>query len=1076
MSLCPRCQNFDLHSFRKLNQFTRGILVKDIEEASTTGEGCAFCRLVRDTFQSDIEEAKIRHKDPRNLWIHLIARTGPQVDIEEAILKPDGSQGLGFCEFQVMLGARDKRVESRDVCKQKLRVSANSREIPDSDEHFAVVTRWLAICLEHPNCNSTISGVAIGSANVILPSRVIDVSPKTKEGVPRLHTTVEGERGSYTTLSHVWGKGGEIPQTTKEWIEKGNFELPTESLPTTFRDAIKITKELGIQYLWIDSLCIVQDDFENKQAELDRMSEIYQLSVVTIAAASASSASEGCFRKRETPANGTIVKMPYRDQNGHRNGSFYVYPRISGVRDEYKRFVKESKLLSRGWVFQERVLSRRLLVYTNHHIFFECLSSPPMNECGEIASPRSFHRIQSTLLSRSGISNPSFKINWTEKDKNLLRSEETPADIWFKSIQTYSNLELTQYSDRLAAISGVAQEVQLKIKSRGKNPPTDISYCKFFLQRKEDIPSITEPRPGGDDEGTREEITQMTSGIRNNGGSNDFGQMPTSEPTNVMDPKLKTKRLLLFSRSRSLLPGTRKAPETPIMANNKLNNLDKLYQLGVRSIVRPVHKAAFQIPKDDPIINSVLRQDFLVGTKFFGISVDSINGYVGWGVFERIPPPERFDNRSRSKVPAVVDNQPAMSDLECILISRREWKEVGLVFGSLIGNNQNVYDVLYLRKTGEIQTLDNGKAVEIYQRAGLGVIYNAKVFEPCNIYNMDETGFAVGETQSTRIIVDSTMKSNWKITAGNQEWITVLECINADGGALSPMIIFKAKNTNTGWIPQDTPSNWHFSTCNSGWTSNSHGFEWLRKVFEPESGKKSGHQPRLLIMDGHSSHITGDMIALCMENDIDLLILPSHCSHLLQPLDVGVYGPLKRFHAQEVDRYTRAGIKRIQRSHWVEIFKKRVLANLPLQAVEPPRTPQNSTLVGSLDLSVLRSSPPDGTELRHANSIFNSTMNAELTILRKEVKEYKEMLEIRKKRTKGKRIKLQGEFVFSTEEVLKIVREAELKSTEKRPRGRPRKRPIEEVEEEEEEEINPSNSESESEECVARRTRSSRVE
>lgn len=303
----------------------------------------------------------------------------------------------------------------------------------------------------------------------------------------------------------------------------------------------------------------------------------------------------------------------------------------------------------------------------------------------------------------------------------------------------------------------------------------------------------------------------------------------------------------------------------------------------------------------------------------------------------------------------------------------------------------------------------------------------------------------------------------------------------------------------------------------------------MRKVFEPESRKKSGNHPRMLIMDGHSSHITGDMITLCIENDIDLLILPPHCSHLLQPLDVGVYGPLKRFHAQEVDRYTRAGIKRIQRHHWVEIFQcirekglipqnirsgwraaglipflpERVLANLPLQPTEPPRTPQNSTNITTLDLLILRSSPPDGTELRHANSVFNSSMatcdspasptrryakrmtrlvesqNAELSILRKEVKEYKEILETRKKRTTGKRIKLQGEFVFSTEEVLKIVREAELKSTEKRPRGRPRKRPIEEVEEEiEEEEVENDSSESELEleECVARRTRSTRVE
>ncbi|KIM93296.1 hypothetical protein OIDMADRAFT_46356 [Oidiodendron maius Zn] len=268
-----------------------------------------------------------------------------------------------------------------------------------------------------------------------------------------------------------------------------------------------------------------------------------------------------------------------------------------------------------------------------------------------------------------------------------------------------------------------------------------------------------------------------------------------------------------------------------------------------------------------------------------------------------------------------------------------------------------------------------------------------------NIYNIDEIGFAV--------------------IARKQEWITVLECIDTDSGNLLPIIIFKAKNTNTGWIPKDIPSNWHFSTSNSGWTSNSYGF-------------------KLLIMDGYSSYITSDIIVLCIDNNIDLLILPPYCSYLLQLLDVG-----------------------------------------------------NSTLVNSLDLSVLRSSPPDGTELRYTNSVFNLSMASNdspalpawcytkrMTRL-KEVKEYKELLETRKKRTKGKRIKLQGKFVFSIIEVLKIVREAELKSTKKRLYGRLRKRPIEEVEEEEEEEedkIDSSNLESESEECVVYRTRSSRFE
>lgn len=402
--------------------------------------------------------------------------------------------------------------------------------------------------------------------------------------------------------------------------------------------------------------------------------------------------------------------------------------------------------------------------------------------------------------------------------------------------------------------------------------------------------------------------------------------------------------------------------------------------------------------------------------------------------------------------------------------------------------------------------------------------FDEQNYELENIYNMDETGFAVGTTQTTRIIVDSSQKSNWKVTPGKQEWITAVECVSAAGGALSPMIIFKAQNTNTRWIPDDAPANWHFSTSNSGWTSNSHGFEWLRTVFEPESRQISGEKPRLLIADGHSSHITADMIALCMENNIDLLILPPHCSHLLQPLDIGVFGPLKKYHAYETDRLQRAGINRFQRSEWVTLYQtirpkalsveniksgwrgaglvpfseRRVLSQLPLPLQLQPVTPQQPTPNSNLDLSVLKSSPPDGTELRTANAVFNSALssceplasptrryatrvtqllerqNAELTVIRKELEEQRGVLQRRNTHKKGKRVKLQGEFVFSTADVLKIAREAEEKLVAKRPRGRPRKRPIEEVEEEgvEQEVLSDSaDSESEGSVIVVRNTR-----
>ncbi|EDN99470.1 hypothetical protein SS1G_02324 [Sclerotinia sclerotiorum 1980 UF-70] len=105
------------------------------------------------------------------------------------------------------------------------------------------------------------------------------------------------------------------------------------------------------------------------------------------------------------------------------------------------------------------------------------------------------------------------------------------------------------------------------------------------------------------------------------------------------------------------------------------------------------------------------------------------------------------------------------------------------------------------------------------------------------------------------------------------------------------------------------------------------------------------------------------------------------------------------------------------------------------------------------------------------------SQNAEIALLRKQFADAQEVIETRKKRTKGKRVKLQGQFVFSSEEVLKMVREAEEKPKEKKLRGRPRKRPIEELEEETEEEEPESSSsdlELELDECVARRTRSHR--
>lgn len=193
-------------------------------------------------------------------------------------------------------------------------------------------------------------------------------------------------------------------------------------------------------------------------------------------------------------------------------------------------------------------------------------------------------------------------------------------------------------------------------------------------------------------------------------------------------------------------------------------------------------------------------------------------------------------------------------------------------------------------------------------------------YTPDCIYNMDESGVAIGTSQSSRVLINVRENSSWKVINGRQEWIPAIECISAAGVAIPTLIIFKAKHTDTAWIPQDTPPDWRFSTSNSSWTSNSHAYEWLTTVFEPSTKPADPVQRRLLIMDGHSSHITANVIAYCMEHTIDLLILPPHTSHVLQPLDVRVFSPLKRALALETDAASRLDSGRIPRIEWTSMY------------------------------------------------------------------------------------------------------------------------------------------------------------
>ena len=110
---------------------------------------------------------------------------------------------------------------------------------------------------------------------------------------------------------------------------------------------------------------------------------------------------------------------------------------------------------------------------------------------------------------------------------------------------------------------------------------------------------------------------------------------------------------------------------------------------------------------------------------------------------------------------------------------------------------------------------------------------------PENIYNMDETGFAIGEREVSRVIINVQMRQRLQAKPGRQEWVSIVECVCADGSVVPPLVIFKAESFSTEWIPANIYSTWKFSYNSRGWTSNEHGIQWLTRCFEPATREKA---------------------------------------------------------------------------------------------------------------------------------------------------------------------------------------------------------------------------------------------
>ena len=190
-----------------------------------------------------------------------------------------------------------------------------------------------------------------------------------------------------------------------------------------------------------------------------------------------------------------------------------------------------------------------------------------------------------------------------------------------------------------------------------------------------------------------------------------------------------------------------------------------------------------------------------------------------------------------------------------------------------------------------------------------------------DIYNFDETGFAMGVASTSKVVTSSDRVGRAVVVQpGNREWVTAIECVNASGWSLPPFVILAGKVHQSSWY-RNLPPDWAIGVSENGWTTDELGVEWV-KHFNQHTATRTAGVYRLLILDGHSSHATPEFDQYCAENKIITLCMPPHTSHLLQPLDVSCFSPLKRAYGREVEELARQSLHHVDKTDFLTVYTR----------------------------------------------------------------------------------------------------------------------------------------------------------
>jgi hypothetical protein len=252
----------------------------------------------------------------------------------------------------------------------------------------------------------------------------------------------------YATLSHCWGRDPFFMLTnqTKDQLTSG---ILTSILSQTFRDAISVAKSLEIQYIWIDSLCIIQDSDQDWEEQAPLMDEVYRHAFLCIAAAASAKSSSGCFRTREASSRATCeVTTSWSDRP---NSVYQIY----NSKIWPNAFV-DQPLISRAWVVQELQLSPRILYFNSNQIFWQCYDKLACEELPTHIEPDRRTADQQDDSLKFSTYDYHHQPLIEDRAPPIIRKNEYMR-IWCGILEQYTKCRLTFLNDKLVAISGIAR-------------------------------------------------------------------------------------------------------------------------------------------------------------------------------------------------------------------------------------------------------------------------------------------------------------------------------------------------------------------------------------------------------------------------------------------------------------------------------------------------------------------------------------------------------------------------------------------------------------------------------------------